>query len=90
MAKHKPYTIALTESDLDFVVKTISPGIKNKDKLKQFIESDPDFRKSVLADEKLFQKITDSNSVFLSISTILFFEILLRQTVKELSEATHC
>jgi len=89
MTEHRPYAIALTERDLDFIVQTISPENKNKNQLKRFIESDSDFRKSALADENLFRKIINNNHLFLEISPLLFFEVLLRGTIKELSEATH-
>jgi len=79
----------LSEKDLDFVVETLAPGAKDREKLKECINQDPDIRRGSLGDERLFQKIMQDPPSISKISPLLFFEVLLRRTVKEMETATH-
>ena len=78
-----------TETDLDFVVDEVAPGAQNKEHLKQLILEDADFRKALLEDDKVFNRLIDDEEAFLHLSTPLYFEVLLRKSLKELESATH-
>ena len=76
----------LSDRDLDFLVETTSPEMKDRSQLKQIIQEDEDFRNSYVGDEKVFGKLMDDEEIFLKISPALFFEILLRRAANDLEE----
>jgi hypothetical protein len=76
----------LSDRDLDFLVGTASPEIKDRSRLKQIIQEDEDFRNSYVGDEKVFGKLMDEEEIFLKTSPALFFEILLRRAASDLEE----
>ncbi|MBW2029741.1 MAG: hypothetical protein JRH06_09870 [Deltaproteobacteria bacterium] len=78
--------LRLTENDLDFLVETVSPDVKDKPRLKQILQEDEDFKKSFICDEKVFHRIMDDEKIFLKVSPALFFEVLLRKAVDDLKE----
>ena len=78
-----------TEADLEFVVSEAAPGARNKQRLKQLVLNDEDFRKALVGDDKVFQRLMADEEVFVNISPALYFEILLLKAFKELEVATH-
>ena len=80
--------LRLSERDLDFLVDTAHPGTKDTYRLKQVIREDEGFRNNFIEDEKVFRRVMADEEVFLRISPTLFFEILLRKTVKDLKEVS--
>ena len=76
--------LRLSERDLDFLVATTHPEAKDKYRLRQVLKEDEGFRDNFIGDEKVFRRVMDDDEVFLRISPTLFFEILLRKTVKDL------
>ena len=78
-----------TETDLDFVVDEVAPGARNKEQLKQLILEDAAFRKALLEDDKVFNRLIVEEEAFLKISTPLYFEVLLRRSLKELKSTTY-
>lgn len=74
----------LTDKDLDFIVETVAPDVSDKIRLKQILKEDDDFRAEFLSDERIFRRVMDEKEIFLKISPALFFEILLRKTLKDL------
>ena len=79
----------LKESDLDFVVNEAAPEFKDKEKLKQLIREDEDFRRHLIGDEKVFKKVMADEEVMIKISPVLYFEILLRKAFRGLEKARH-
>jgi len=79
----------LKENDLDFVVNEAAPEFKDKEKLKWLIREDPDFRKGLIGDEKVFRKVMADEEIMIKISPELLFEILLRKAFKELEKIPH-
>jgi len=79
----------LSERDLDFLVETVSPEVRNRQRLKEIIREDEDFRNSFIGDEKVFRRLMDEEETFLKISPPLFFEILLRKAAHELEGASY-
>lgn len=80
----------LPERDLDFVVQTAAPQFKDRKQLKQLISDDPSFRKGLLGNPDLFERIVARKQPLdLEVSPLLFFEVLLRRAAKEMEKATH-
>ncbi|NWF56879.1 MAG: hypothetical protein HXY45_19005 [Syntrophaceae bacterium] len=77
----------LTEKDLDFLVETVSPEAKDKSRLRQIIREDQDIRKAYVEDDKVFRRFVDEEESFIRVSPLLFFEVLLRKTAKDLEKA---
>jgi len=84
MSNEKYLTLRQTEADLDFLVETASPEVRDKERLKQILRHDEDFRSTYVADDKVFGRLMDDDEIFLKISPTLFFEILLRRAAADL------
>ena len=84
-----PAGLSLTETDLDFLVGEAAPDAPNKERLKQLIGEDEDFRRALVGDDKVFHRLMDDEEVFVKISPGLYFEVLLRRALKDLEVATH-
>ncbi|MBI2855619.1 MAG: hypothetical protein HYX93_02095 [Chloroflexi bacterium] len=81
--------IGLTDRDLDFVLGEVAPEARAPERLKQLIRDEENFREAMLGDERVFQRITQDDEVFLKITPSLYFEVLLRRASKELQSSTH-
>jgi hypothetical protein len=79
----------LSDRDLDFLVEVAAPDVRDKSGLKKIIRQDEDFRNSFIADENVFCKLMADDEIFLKISPVLFFEILLRKAARELSQVSY-
>jgi len=89
MADGKMQRPSLSEKDLDFVVQEVAPEFGDKVKLKQLIREDEAFRKGLVGDEKLFNRIMSDEEAILRISPALYFEVLLSKAQKQLEKASH-
>ena len=78
-----------SERDLDFVVENVAPNSKNTEQLKRLISEDVKFRGAMLGDEALLELVQSDDEIFLYISPALFFEILLRNSHRELETAAY-
>ena len=63
--------LTLTEADLDFLVGEAAPGASNKERLKQMVREDEDFRRGIVGDEVVFQRVMRDEEVFVKISPAL-------------------
>ena len=81
--------LTLTETDLDFLVGEAAPGASNKERLKQMVREDKDFRRGIVGDEVVFQRVMRDEEVLVKISPALYFEVLLRRALAELETVTH-
>jgi hypothetical protein len=79
----------LTEEDLKFVVQAVAPEARDKEMLQHSIKEDPAFRKNLLGDGRLLKKIQEDPGLSLGISPSLFFEVMLRNALKEMEKSTH-
>ena len=77
-------TLRDVDRDLDFLVESASPEVRDKERLKQILRQDEDFRGKYVADDKVFRKLMDDDEILLKISPRLFFEILLRRAATDL------
>ncbi len=81
--------LRLSDRDLDFLVETGSPEVRDKLRLKEIIREDEDFRNTFIGDEKVFRRVMGDDEIFVKISPTLFFEILLRKAAKDLQKASY-
>ena len=79
--------VVLTESDLDFIVSEAAQGPTDTDRLKLLIEEDEQFRAAFLGDENVFQRLMADEEMFVRVSPALYFEVLLRQALRDLETA---
>ncbi len=89
MATLKLESLNLSDDDLTFVIQEVAPQSRDKEKLKQLIREDEDFRRALIGDDRVFRRVMADEEIFLKISPALYFEILLRRAVKELEKASH-
>jgi hypothetical protein len=82
-------TAALSDADLDFLVTTAAPEVRDKLRLRQLIKEDRDLRNAFIADEKTSRRVVTDKEAFLKISPSLYFEILLRKARQDLERAGH-
>ena len=76
--------LRLSDRDLEFLVETGAPEVRDKARLKEIIREDEDFRNTFITDDKVCRHVMGDDEIFLKISSTLFFEILLRKAAKEL------
>lgn len=79
----------LSDGDLDFLIETVHPDVIDKIMLKQILREDEGFRNTFIADEKVFRRILNEEEIFLKISPVLFFEILLRRVALDLKGVSY-
>lgn len=84
MARVSAKVLRYVEGDLDFLVETAAPEVRDKERLKQILRQDEDFRSKYVADDKVFGRLMDDDEILLKISPTLFFEILLRRAATDL------
>jgi len=78
---------SLSDKDLDFLIDTAAPEVSDRNRLKEILKEDEDFRERFITDEKVVQTVLYDEEIFLKISPHLFFEILLKKAKRDLSEA---
>ena len=78
-----------SERDLDFVVRNVAPDSADPTQLKRLISEDTQFRAAMIGDESLLQRVQSDDEIFLYISPALYFEILLRNSHRELETAAY-
>jgi len=90
MSQRTPNVPRLTEADLDFIVEVAAPEATDRALLKRLTLEDESFRKALIGDERVLQRVTSADEeLLLRISPSLYFEVLLRNAQKELSTASH-
>ncbi len=80
---------ALTDADLDFVVGEAAPDASDGERLKGLVLRDSGFRKTMLSDDRVFERLMDDEEAFVKVSPGLYFEVLLRRAVSDLNSSTH-
>ena len=89
MALNKIANLQLSDKDLDFLIEAAASGVGDKANLKKILREDKDFRNSFVSDEKVFNRLMADDEIFLKISPSLFFEILLRKAIGDLSKTSY-
>ena len=78
-----------SDVDLAFVTSNEQRRRSDLNELRLSLVHDEQLRSDVLGDERLFQRVLNLDDAFIRISPRLFFEILLRRAVLELSKAVY-
>ena len=89
MSRMNLKALRLSGRDLDFLVETVSPEVKDKLKLRLIISEDEDFKNTFIGDERVFKRVMDDDEIFLKISPALFFEILLRKATNDMEKVSY-
>ncbi len=79
----------LSQRDIDFLIETVAPDVSDRDRLRYILKEDSDFRDEFIGDDRVFERIMSDDEIFLKISPILFFEVLLRKAVKEIGRSSY-
>ena len=89
MLNQKPVYLDFTDGDLDFLVSIVLPGLSNALSVREAIRNDPDYRKAIVSDERVFFQVINDKESFLKISPSLYFEVLLRRAQKDLISSSY-
>ncbi|MBI4311970.1 MAG: hypothetical protein HY681_09325 [Chloroflexi bacterium] len=81
--------LSLTDADLNFIVAEAAPGAGSPEDLKRLVQEDETFRRALVGDDRVFQRVTSDDEIFVKISPLLYFEVLLRKALREMEVATH-
>jgi len=79
----------LQEKDLAFIFENSAPAISDRQRLREVIETDSDFRNAFLTEETLLQRLISDDEALVRLTPALFFEILLRHTAKKIGERSY-
>ena len=79
----------LSEADLKFLVETVATRRQDHDKIVDLIRDKEDFLDQMLDDPKLVRRILDYEEAFVRISPYLLFNVLLRQTRRDLEKQSY-
>jgi len=83
------YLQEISDSDLDFIVKTVVTKRQDHDYLRHFLKDKPDFIEIMLEDENLFRRINSEKDILIKISPFLLFSILLRKTKRDIEQRSY-
>ena len=89
MVNHKPVYLDFTDRDLDFLVSIVTPGASNTFSVREAIRNDPEYRRAIVSDERVFSQVINDSESFLKISPSLYFEVLLRRAQKDLISSAY-
>ena len=79
----------LSDTDLDLVVAGAASSPAEREALRRLLAEDEEVRSRVLDDEALFQRLLDPSAELAAVSPRLFFEVLLRRSIRELGGQGH-
>jgi hypothetical protein len=77
------------DRDIRFMVATVFPELGDHRELVESARGDERFVEGMLADERLFERVTSADQVLLQITPKLFFSVLLRQARKDVQKASY-
>jgi len=89
MLNQKPVYLDFTDRDLDFLVSIVTPGASNTFSVREAIRNDPEYRRAIVSDERVFSQVINDSESFLKISPSLYFEVLLRRAQKDLISSAY-
>ena len=89
MVNQKPVYLDFTDRDLEFLVAVVVPRAANASSVREAIRNDPEYRKAIVSDERVFSQVINDNESFLKISPSLYFEVLLRRAQRDLGSSTY-
>ena len=89
MVNQKPVYLDFTDRDLEFLVAVVVPRAANAPLVREAIRNDPEYRKVIVSDERVFSQVINDNESFLKISPSLYFEVLLRRAQRDLGSSTY-
>ncbi|MBD3305432.1 hypothetical protein GF339_03560 [candidate division KSB3 bacterium] len=79
----------VSDADLEFLIRTASPGATDIWGLKRMLREDAAVRTAFLQDDRVIKRVMEDEQVLLRISPKLYFEILLRQAARDLKQVSY-
>ena len=79
----------LSEADLDAVAKAVSSPPSEREELRRLLAQNEDARSRALGTDALFHRLVTDDDELAPVSPRLFFEVLLRRTVRDFSSRGH-
>ncbi len=86
---HGPDRSLFSEQDFSFLVDTLTSSQVDKSQMKRVVREDREIRDSMIADDRLFQRVMDDEEILLRISPSLFFAILLKRAKQDLEQTPY-
>ena len=74
----------LSDTDLKFVVETVTPDPRERDRVAEAVRDKPDILDAMIGDPRLVERVLDDEEAVVHISPRLLFTILLKQTRRDL------
>jgi hypothetical protein len=75
--------------DLRFVVDTLVPGARDREHLVALVQDDPDLLAGMIEDDRLFQSLMADEEIFVSVSPLFFFKVLLLRARRDLEREAY-
>lgn len=79
----------LTDADVEFVVDAAAPDASEKERLRRLVTQDGKFRRALIGDGRVLDRVLNDEEIFIKVSPLLYFEVLLSSAAKELETSTH-
>jgi hypothetical protein len=79
----------LSHNDLLFMVETLIPERRDKERLVELIKDDESFVEAMVRDEELFDRVMGDEEILVKISPKLFFAVLLERIRRDLEKETY-
>ena len=76
----------LSDSDLEFIVETVTPDARDRARVATLVRDKPDILDAMIGDPRLVQRILDDEEAIVHVSPRLLFTILLRKTRRDLDD----
>jgi hypothetical protein len=81
-----PQTATFSEGDLDYIMDSLATDTRERATLARAVCEDRDIREAVLADDRVFRAMLDSDEAFINVSGHLFFSVLLLRALRDLQD----
>lgn len=78
----------LSRHDLLFMIETLIPERDDREHIADSVQGDEPLIEAMLDDDRLFQRLMDSDGPLVQVSPWLFFTVLLRQARRDLQQET--
>jgi hypothetical protein len=81
-----PQTATFSEGDLDYIMDSLATDSRERATLARAVREDREIREAILADERVFRAMLDSDEAFINVSGYLFFTVLLQRALRDLQD----
>ena len=79
-----PQAATFSEGDLKYIMDSLAPAAGKRPTLARAVREDREIREAILADDRVFHAVTDTEEAFIHVSSYLFFTVLLLRARRDL------